>query len=376
MTSSTTSAKTAATKIFDVIVIGGGQAGLAVGYYLRRAKVDFIILDNQERSGGAWQHFWPSLQLFSPAWMSSLPGRMMPKSKESMTPHRDEVLYYFADYEQHYKLPIYRPYKVQSVERDEDNDCLRVSDDRYTWLAKAVVSATGAWSNEYIPDMAGRQDYLGDQHHSAYYKGPESYQDKRVLVVGGGNSGAQIFAELVPVADASWVTRKPPKFLPDDVDGRALFERATARIRGNKNIDNSNNAAPVEGNIVMMPAIKKVRDKRLLKTRPMFTRLTEHGVVWPDGCEEQIDAIIWCTGFEPELKHLAPLGVIEKDGTIRNEQGQAIKEPRLWVFGYGNWASPASATIIGAGRSARENMPALLEFLRAETKDEVKKATL
>ncbi|WP_201583242.1 ArsO family NAD(P)H-dependent flavin-containing monooxygenase [Psychrobacter jeotgali] len=359
------------TKIFDVIVIGGGQAGLAVGYYLRRAELDFIILDNQQQSGGAWRHTWPSLRLFSPAWMSSLPGRLMPQSKEGKNPHRDEVLSYLADYEQHYKLPIYRPYDVQSVERDDQNDCLRVSDGRYTWLANAVVSATGTWNNYYIPDIQGRQDYLGEQRHSAHYQGPEAYKGKRVLVIGGGNSGAQIYAELVQFADASWVTREPPQFLPDDVDGRALFDRATARITGQYNSDsadedNSDKHRLVDinvGNIVMVPAVKKARDKGLLTTLPMFSRLTQQGVVWSDGRKESIDAIIWCTGFEPELEHLAPLGVIEEDGSILNKQGQALKEPRLWLFGYGNWASPASATLIGAGRSARENVPVLLEFL-------------
>ncbi|PKH85060.1 NAD(P)/FAD-dependent oxidoreductase [Psychrobacter sp. 4Bb] len=382
------SSKKSSTKIFDVIVIGGGQAGLAVGYYLRRAKLDFIILDNQDQSGGAWQRFWPSLRLFSPAWMSSLPGRLMPSSKDGKSPHRDDVLSYFADYEQRYQLPIYRPYEVKSVQRDDENDCLRVSDGHYTCLAKAVVSATGTWSNYYIPDIEGQQDYLGEQRHSAHYDGPEGYKDKRVLVVGGGNSGAQIYAELVQVADASWVTLEPPQFLPDDVDGRALFERATARIMSNKssthkvidneddgnnsndrsdNDSNNTNAANIEGNIVMMPPIKKVRDKGLLTTRPMFSHLTKQGVVWPDGTEESIDAIIWCTGFEPTLEHLASLGVIEEDGKILTEQGQALKEPRLWLFGYGDWASPASATIIGAGRSARENVPALLDFLSKDT---------
>ena len=90
------------TKVFDTIIIGGGQAGLAVGYYLRRAKLDFIILDNQDQSGGAWQHTWPSLRLFSPALMSSLPGRLMPKAKDGEYPHRDEVIHYLADYEEHY----------------------------------------------------------------------------------------------------------------------------------------------------------------------------------------------------------------------------------------------------------------------------------
>lgn len=350
-----------AAKIFDVIVIGGGQAGLAVGYYLKRAELDFIILDNQYKSGGAWQHTWPSLRLFSPALMSSLPGKLMPKAKDGEYPHRDEVLNYLADYEQHYKLPLYRPHSVQSVQRDEEHQCLRVTDGKYSWLAKAVVSATGSWSNSQIPILDGQQHYKGEQCHSAHYAGPKAYKGKRVLIVGGGNSGAQIYAELAEVANASWVTREPPLFLPDDVDGRVLFERATARITGNAS------DAPVGGigDIVMVPPVKAARDKGILTTTPMFSCFTEQGVVWPDGKEEPVDAVIWCTGFKPELSHLAPLDVLEADGKVQVKQGQAVKEPRLWLFGYGDWASPGSATLIGAGRSARENVPTLIQFLQS-----------
>lgn len=362
------------TKIFDVIIIGGGQAGLAVGYYLRRASrkqtLDFIILDNQPKSGGAWQHFWPSLRLFSPASVSSLPGRMMSSAQDDSSPYLEDVINYFDNYEKHYKLPIYRPFEVQSVERDEENDCLRVSDGKFTWLARAVVSATGIWSNPYIPEIEGLQAFQGEQTHSAHYAGPDSYKDKRVLVVGAGNSGAQIFAELVQVTDASWVTRTPPQFLPDDVDGRVLFERATKRVKNDGNVDSQdedNEKEAPKGDIVMMPPVKAARDKGLLTTQPMFEHLTEQGVVWPNGSEESVDAIIWCTGFNPELEHLAPLDVIEEDGKVLTEQGQSVKEPRLWLFGYGDWVSPASATIIGAGRSARENVPALIEFLQEDS---------
>ncbi|WP_201596376.1 ArsO family NAD(P)H-dependent flavin-containing monooxygenase [Psychrobacter vallis] len=349
-------------KVFDTIIIGGGQAGLAVGYYLRRAKLDFIILDNQNQSGGAWQHTWPSLRLFSPAFISSLPGRLMPKAKDGEYPHREEVLGYLSNYEQHYQLPIYRPYQVQSIQRDDEHDCLRVTDGSYTWLAKTVVSATGTWSKLITPSLQGQQEYLGEQCHSAHYAGPDDYKGKRILVVGGGNSGAQIYVELAEVADTSWVTREPPLFLADDVDGHVLFERATARITGGSDDDSLGNV----GDIVMVPPVKAARDKGILHSVPMFRQFTEQGVIWDDGREEQVDAIIWCTGFRPQLDHLADLEVIEADGTVQVKQGQAIKEPRLWLFGYGDWASPGSATLIGAGRSARENVPALLDFLQKE----------
>ncbi|WP_201594854.1 NAD(P)/FAD-dependent oxidoreductase [Psychrobacter vallis] len=176
------------------------------------------------------------------------------------------------------------------------------------------------------------------------------------------NSGTQIYIELAEVADTSWVTREPPLFLADDVDGHVLFERATARITGSSNDD------PVEsiGDIVMVPPVKAARDKGILHSVPMFRKFTEQGVIWDDGHEEQVDAIIWCIGFKPNLDHLAPLNVLEADGTVQVKQGQAVKEPRLWFFGYGDWASPGSPTLIGAGRSARENVPALLNFLQKD----------
>ena len=348
------------TKLFDVIIIGAGQAGLSVAYYLKRANVDFILLDDQLQSGGAWQHTWPSLRLFSPALMSSLPGKLMPKAQQGEYPHRDEVLSYLADYEKHYKFPVYRPHCVHSVVRDTQNQCLRVSDAKHTWLAKTVVSTTGTWSNEQTPNIKGLDNYQGEQCHSAHYAGPEAYKNKRVLVVGGGNSGAQIVAELADIANTSWVAREQPLFLPDDVDGRVLFERATARIASAK----SDEPVGGIGDIVMIPTVKAARDKGQLNTVTMFESFTEHGVVWPDGSKEHIDAIIWCTGFKAELKHLTELEVLEPNGTVAVCDGQAKKEPRLWLFGYGDWASPGSATLIGAGRSARENVPKLIEFLK------------
>ena len=113
----------------------------------------------------------------------------------------------------------------------------------------------------------------------------------------------------------------------------------------------------------MVPPVKAARDKGILHSVPMFSQFTQQGVIWADGSEETIDAVIWCTGFEPNLDHLAPLNVLEADGKVQVKDGQAVKEHRLWLFGYGDWASPGSATLIGAGRSARENVPTLLEFL-------------
>lgn len=357
-----------AIKIFDVVIIGGGQAALSAGYYLRRAGLDFIILDNQQKAGGAWNHAWPSLRLFSPAMLSSLPGTLFSTTKTDVYPHRDEVIRYLERYEQHYQLPVYRPHQVKTVLRDIEHNCLKISDGKYSWLAKTVISATGNWSHPMIPAMPGAQVFGGEQCHSAFYQGPEHYQGKTVLVVGGGNSGAQIFAELDEVANALWVTREPPLFLPDEVDGRVLFERATARITGLAAglTPAQLSAQPVGGigDIVMVPPVKAARARGVLHTHPMFSHFNADGVVWQDGKTQAVDAVIWCTGFQPELQHLAALDLIEANGKVLVQDGQSLKEPRVWCFGYGDWASPGSATLIGAGRSARDNIPKLVEFIR------------
>ncbi len=338
----------------DIIIIGGGQMGLALGYYLRRAGADFLILDAETGPGGAWRHGWDSLRLFSPAGYSSLPGWLMPPTTHKGYPTRDDVLAYLTNYEARYQLPIRRPVRVQAVERAGGD--LELLTDQGRLAARQVVSATGTWSHPFIPDVPGRAQFRGRQVHSAHYVRPDDFAGQHVLVVGGGNSGAQIMAELAPIADARWLTLEEPKFLPDDVDGRVLFERAVARMKAGPG------DAPVGGigDIVMVPPVRAARARGdLVSVRP-FTALTEAGAIWPDGRETPVDAIIWCTGFRPALDHLTPLGVIEADGRVRVANMQALKEPRLWLAGYGDWTAPGSATLMGAARTARDLAALLL----------------
>jgi cation diffusion facilitator CzcD-associated flavoprotein CzcO len=348
------------TKDADVVVVGAGQAGLAVGYYLRRTDLTFVIFDDQPGPGGAWRHGWDSLRLFSPAQWSSLPGRLLTQRTEAEYPHRDDVLDYLAWYEQHYQLPIERPVRVEAVRRTGDR--LRVETDRGAWSARAVVSATGTWTRPIIPDYAGRDRFAGDQIHSSRYTRPERFAGRRVLVVGGGNSGAQIMAEVAPLARATWVTLEPPHFLPDDVDGRVLFDQATQRYRARQE---GRDPGPTYtlGDIVVIPPVFAARERGDLEAVRPFTRFTESGVVWPDGREEPIDAVIWCTGFEPALDHLRPLGVVGADSRVRTEGTRASSDPGLWLVGYGTWTGFASATLIGVGRTARATVDEIVQAL-------------
>ncbi|MDR6992892.1 ArsO family NAD(P)H-dependent flavin-containing monooxygenase [Luteimonas sp. 3794] len=293
------------------------------------------------------------MTLFSPSTWSSIAGRQMAERHDGYA-SRDDVLDYLADYEAHYAIPVERPVRVESVHQSDGRLVAAASGRR--WSARAIVSATGTWRNPFVPRYPGADDYTGEQIHSAHYRAPDRFAGKKVLVVGGGNSGAQILAEISRVADARWVTQQPPAFLPDDVDGRVLFARATERWRAQQAGREIEVPVGGLGDIVMVPPVRDARERGVLHAVAPFERFTATGVMWADGRETQVDAVIWCTGFRPALDHLRPLDVLEADGRVRVEGTRAVKCPQLWLVGYGDWTGAASATLVGVTRSARDTV--------------------
>ena len=354
----------------EVAVIGGGQSGLATGFYLRRAGLvpgrDFVILDAAAAPGGAWPRMWEGLRLFSPSTYSSLPGWMMPPWDDASRgfPPRSHVVDYLTRYEERYELSVLRPHRVTAVRREDDSadGRLVVQSDGVTVAARAVVSATGTWERPFWPMYPGMDAFGGRQLHAADYRQPGEFAGQQVVVVGGGNSAAQILAELSTVADTLWVTQHAPRFLPDDVDGRELFAAATARIQALREGREHPGVGGL-GDIVMVASVREARERGVLKAQPVFTRLTREGVAWADGTEAAAAAVIWCTGFRPALRHLAPLGLRHEGGRIAVDGSsgtQAVEEPRLFLVGYGDWTGPASATLLGVGRSARDTADVIM----------------
>ena len=350
----------------DVLIVGGGQVGLALAYFLRRHKLEYTILDCGEEPGGAWQHGWESLHLFSPAQWSSLPGWPMPPSHEGY-PSKMHVMHYLAEYEKRYKIPVERPVKVRAVRKE--NGIFVAYTDKGEWESQTIVSATGKWSHPFIPDYPGENIYRGKQIHSAFYQSPNAFKDQRVLIVGGGNSGAQILAEVSKIAKATWVTLEEPLFLPDEVDGRVLFERATERWKASQEGRTIEIPKGGLGDIVMVPSVKEARERHVLTTVRPFKQFSEEGVIWQDGTHSQVDSIIWCTGFSPALEHLRELGVVEADGKVEVNGTRSIKEPNLWLVGYGDWVGYASATLVGVTRTARDTAIQVSETLNILKKE-------
>ncbi len=342
----------------EVIIIGGGQSALALGYYLRKTDRDYLILDQQEQPGGSWPHYWESLRLFSPAQWSSLPGILMPGGADYY-PGRDDTVRYLQNYEARYHLPIERPVSVQQVRKEDDHFVL--STDRGDYRSRVVISATGSFQKPHIPSFPGQADFRGTIRHSADYHISEPFRGKEVLVVGEGNSGAQIMAELSQLATTTWVTLNEPTFLPDDVSGRTLFDYASAAYQARQ--QGKAYSPPSLGTIVMVPSVKEARGRGVYRSVRPFERFTPTGVHWSDGREQAVDAVIFCTGFRPALDHLAPLGVVEEDGKVITRHTRAVKTEGLWLVGYGSWTGFASATLVGVGRAAKQTVSEVAEYL-------------
>ncbi|GGG47188.1 ArsO family NAD(P)H-dependent flavin-containing monooxygenase [Bizionia arctica] len=336
-------------KLYDTLIIGGGQAGLSVAYFLRRYKLNYLVLDDHQKAGGSWLETWDSLKLFSPTEFSSLSGWGMPKGINEY-PDKAEFISYLEQYELRYKIPVKRPVKVLSIVKE--NTIFKVETNKGVFYSKTVVSATGTAQAPFVPDYPNREVFLGTQMHSSEYRSPGNFTGKNVLIVGGGNSGAQVLAEVSKVAQTQWVTLKEPSFLPDDIDGRYLFNDATDTFHGKTGTTNAGTKATLS-DIVMIESVKEARGRGVLHAKRMFHSFYEKGVIWEDGTKSTYDMVIWCTGFRANLKYLAPLGIVVNN-RIETTYTRSVIEPNLWLVGYGSWTGFASATIYGVGKTARQ----------------------
>jgi cation diffusion facilitator CzcD-associated flavoprotein CzcO len=342
------------TRRVDVVVIGAGQAGLSSAHHLARYGLaphsGFVVLDNAPRPGGAWQHRWRSLRLGDVHGIHDLPGLPL-GAPDGTRPASEVVSEYFARYEREEDLPVLRPVKVEAVR--EDAGRLRVETTAGVWSARAVINATGTWQKPFWPHYPGQDHFTGRQLHAADYRDAEEFRGRHVIVVGGGISAVELLSEISERAATTWVTRRPPifrdsAFTPED--GRAAVAMVERRVR----------AGLPPGSIVSVtglpstPAIRRARDKGVLDRHPLFERITERGVHWPDGTELEADVILLATGFRPVLSHLAPLGLREPGGGIRMNGTRVAADPRVHLVGYGPSASTVGAT--RAGRAAAREL--------------------
>jgi cation diffusion facilitator CzcD-associated flavoprotein CzcO len=333
----------------EVVVIGAGQAGLSSAWALRKQgfapESGFVVLDADERPGGAWQHRWPSLTVASTHRVHDLPGLPFAPATDSLRA-REVVPAYFAEYERAFDLPVHRPVRVRSVSRTDDR--LLVRTDRGEWLAGAVVNATGTWTRPFVPRNPGQETFAGRQLHTVDYRSPEEFAGRHVVVVGGGASATQLLGEISRVTSTTWVTRRPPVWRDgpfDQAAGRravALVEEAVREGR------RPGSVVGVTGLLRTTPYVADALQRGVLERLPMFDRMTADGVAWDDGSFVRADVVLWATGFRAALGHLAPLRLRGPGGGIRMDGTHVAGEPRIHLVGYG-----PSASTIGANRAGQ-----------------------
>ncbi|MBM7506097.1 FAD-dependent oxidoreductase [Agromyces aurantiacus] len=370
-----------------VAVIGAGQAGLSVAYYLRRfelvADEDFVMLDRAPGPGGAWQHRWSSLRLGTAHRVNDLPGMgelgLSFETAERALPAKEVVADYYGRFEEHYDLRVRRPVNVRRVSNDGVDLRIEYEDlspqpieelrtrgffarrrrtfqepetpsaPRGELRTQFLVNATGTWGSPFVPYYPGMSEFRGRHLHTSDFVSAEDFRDQHVVVVGGGTSAIGFMLELEPVAAGlTWVSRRPIDWL----DRQELdLEGASAAVSRQDEAARAGRALPSIVSGTGVPKSRRIAagiERGLLHARPMFDRIEADRVVWNDGSSARADAIIWATGFRPELRHLAPLRLREKAGGIAVGQGAAWQDPRVFLAGYGPQAST-----IGASRAGR-----------------------
>lgn len=345
-----------------VVVIGAGQAGLSVGYHLRRLGLvpgdDLVITDRAPSTGGAWQFRWEALRLGAAHRVHDLPGMramgLQFDDADRSRPARDVVAEYYRRFEQHYDLRVRRPVAVTSVERTGADDGLcvttRSADGSVTRIvADVVVNASGTWGTPFVPWYPGRDAFRGRQLDTTEYRSAGEFARQDVLVVGGGTSAIGFLLELDGVARSTrWFTRRPVVW----AESAALdLESAVAAVDEQDRAARAGEVLPSIVSGTGVPVSRRIRagiDRGVLRDERVFTRMDETGVVTADGEHVHADAVIWATGFRADLRHLAPLRLRTAAGGVVVEQGRSVDEPRLFLAGYGPQAST-----IGANRAGR-----------------------
>ena len=344
-----------------VVVVGAGQSGLAAARALRELGMPAVILEASDRPAGSWPRYYDSLRLFSPAAYSSMPGMPFPGAPDRY-PGRDEVAGYLGalcllarrrDPDQHPRAD--HPAGRQALHRRHgDGRALRAS---------GIVAASGSFSNPYRPSFEGEEAFAGELSHVADYRNPAPYAGRRVIVVGAGDSAAQVANELAPVATVTLASRHPVRFIPQRLGGQDIHY--WLRETGFDTLP-AEWLSKITGGSVVTDSVgfQQTLADGLVDRRPMFTSLDRDKVVWSDGQREPADAIILATGYRPSLGYLRELGALEPDGTPIHVRGISRTHVGLVYLGLEHQRSFASNTLRGVSDDARAVIAPLVAWIR------------
>lgn len=352
---------------YDVIVIGGGQAGLAMGYHLQKAGHRFLILEASERAVGSWANYYDSLSLFSPAQYSNLPGYPV-KGDPKRYPTRDEVIHYLTDYAKHFRLPIQTNTRVERVTKQDNGFIIETNQDHFEALA--LVAASGSFSRPNMPGYPNQESFSGTIIHSSQYKNPDAFKNQRVIVVGAGNSSIQIAYELAQHSKTSIASQAPIQFRKQITYGKDLH--FWLKWTGIDYFPHMLWTKVIQKTLLKVGVLDTGKYQAAIRAgkpdeRRMFKAFTETGVIWEDGTEENVDAVIYATGFSPNLPYLEGLGALDETGNPQHLLGASTSVDGLYYLGLSNQVSIGSATLRGVGRDGRIIINRINRYLAGKT---------
>jgi putative flavoprotein involved in K+ transport len=337
----------------QTIIIGGGQAGLSVGYHLARRGLPFLILDASERIGDAWRNRWDSLQLFTPARYAGLPGLRFPARGDAF-PTKDQMADYLESYAERFDLPVLSGVRVDRLWRHGHHFLMAAGDLRFE--ADQVVVAMADYQTPRLPSFAQKLDPGILQLHSQHYRNPAQLKEGGVLVVGAGNSGADIGIEVART-HPTWMSGKESGHIPFRIEGvvaRHLLVRMV-RFVGHQVLT------------VSTPVGRRLRPKLLSRAAPLVRvkpeDLAAAGVervprvvgvrdgrpLLADDRVLEVANVIWCTGFQPGFPWI-DLPIFGEDGRVAHDRGVVTRIPGLYFVGLHFLYAMTSAILIGVGR--------------------------
>ena len=363
-------------KRVQTIVVGGGQAGLAVGYHLAKRGLPFLILDANKQVGDAWRNRWDSLRLFNPARYAGLPGLRFPARGDTF-PTKDQVADYLGDYVHRFHLPVQNGVKVDRLWKEGDRFLMAAGSQRFE--SENVVVAMANYQLPRIPAFAHSLDSEILQLHSHDYRNPSQLKEGGVLIVGVGNSGADIGIEVVR-SHPTWISGKESGHIPWAIDSviARFFLFRIVRFLGHHVLT------------VKTRIGRKLRP-RLLHRAPPLVRvkpwdLTNAGIKWvprtvgvrnglplmADGTTLEVKNVIWCTGYHHGFPWI-DLPIFDEGGDAVHDAGIVNDVPGVYFVGLNFLYSMTSPTLMGIGRDAERVVDAIsVRMGRAESQSEVR----
>lgn len=336
--------------IYDVIIIGAGQAGLSIGYYLQQSPLSFLILDNQKRIGDVWRKRYDSLVLFTPRSYSSLPGLNLAGDPNGF-PTKDEIADYLENYAVTFELPVQLNTKVVNVTKqglifliETQNNILH---------ARKVVIASGPFQIPSIPSFAKGLSKDVVQLHSSQYVNPSQLKEGTVLIVGGGNSGAQIAVELSQFHDTYLSVSQPIRYLPLKLLNRSIFEwfdkmgilRANSTSFIGKRLQK-------QGDPIFGYELRERLREQQIKLKNRAINGIDDKIHFTDKTSLNVQNIIWATGFNFDYSWIALENLLNTNGELIHQRGIS-NIAGLYFLGLPWQHRRGSALLLGVGNDAK-----------------------